>query len=200
MISDSRGQLGVPDSRCVGNRLAGAARRPRDHTVTYFQQAGGIDLFPVSAEITYGLERIATFIAGVDSIYDLEWNREVSYRDVRHREEVEFSRYNFESANTAMLFQLFGLFEEESRRLAAEGLVLPAYDYCLKCSHVFNMLDSRGAISVTERVGIIARVRQLACEVARRYLAGREEQGFPLLRNSTLLQRASCKSWSRRQP
>jgi glycyl-tRNA synthetase alpha chain len=151
---------------------------------TYFQQAGGLDLFPVSAEITYGLERIATFIAGVDSIYDLEWNREVSYRDVRHREEVEFSRYNFESANTAMLFQLFGLFEEESRRLAAEGLVLPAYDYCLKCSHAFNMLDSRGAISVTERVGIIARVRQLACEVARRYLSAREEQGFPLLRNS----------------
>jgi len=149
---------------------------------TYFQQAGGIDLFPVSAEITYGLERIATFIAAVDSIYDLRWNDEVTYRDVRHREEVEFSRYNFEAADTVMLFRLFDLFEDEAKRLLHLGLVLPAYDYCLKCSHVFNMLDSRGAISVTERVVIIARVRELACEVARGHLSSRQEQGFPLLR------------------
>ncbi len=148
---------------------------------TYFQQAGGLELEPVSAEITYGLERIGTFIAGVDSIYDLEWGAEVSYMEVRHREEVEFSRYNFEAADRDMLFKLFGLFEGEARRLLAIDLVLPAYDYCLKCSHTFNMLDSRGAISVTERVGLIARVRQLACEVARRYLASREQQGFPLL-------------------
>jgi glycyl-tRNA synthetase alpha chain len=148
---------------------------------TYFQQAGGLDLEPISAEITYGLERIATFIAGVDSIYDLKWSDNVTYRDIRHREEVEFSRYNFEAANAEMLFKLFSLYEEESKRLAAMDLVLPAYDYCLKCSHTFNMLDARGAISVTERVGVIARVRQLACEVARRYLESREQQGFPLL-------------------
>jgi glycyl-tRNA synthetase alpha chain len=148
---------------------------------TYFQQAGGLDLKPISAEITYGLERIATFIAQVDSIYDLKWAEDATYRDIRHREEVEFSRYNFESADIAMLFKLFSLYEEEGMRCLENDLVLPAYDYCLKCSHTFNLLDSRGAISVTERVGIIARVRQLACRVARRYLESREQQGFPLL-------------------
>ncbi len=147
---------------------------------TYFQQAGGLDLDPPSAEITYGLERIGTFIAEVDSIYDLEWGEGVTYRDVRHEEEVEFSKYNFEAAHLETLFRLFALYEEESKRLLAADLILPAYDYCLKCSHTFNLLDSRGAISVTERVGLIARVRQLACEVARRYLAQRESMGFPL--------------------
>lgn len=150
---------------------------------TYFQQAGGLDLEPISAEITYGLERIGTFIAQVDSIYDLWWSSNVSYRDIRYREEVEFSRYNFEAAKVETLFRLFSLYEEESKRLLEMDLILPAYDYCLKCSHTFNLLDSRGAISVTERVGIIARVRQLACEVARRYLASRERQGFPLLQS-----------------
>ncbi len=150
---------------------------------TYFQQAGGLDLDPISAEITYGLERIGTFIAQVDSIYDLKWSDDYTYRDIRHREEVEFSTYNFETADVDMLFKLFSQYEEESKRLVGMGLVLPAYDYCLKCSHAFNLLDSRGAISVTERVGIIARVRQLACEVARRYLASRESQGFPLLKS-----------------
>ena len=148
---------------------------------TYFQQAGGLDLDPPSAEITYGLERIGTFIAEVDSIYDLEWGAGVSYRDVRHQEEVEFSKYNFEAADLETLFRLFTLYEAESMRLLSMNLILPAYDYCLKCSHTFNLLDSRGAISVTERVGLIARVRQLACEVARRYLANRESMGFPLL-------------------
>jgi glycyl-tRNA synthetase alpha chain len=148
---------------------------------TYFQQAGGLDLDSVSAEITYGLERIGTFIAQVDSIYDLEWGGGVTYGEIRHQEEVEFSKYNFEHANQQMLFQLFGLYEEECRRLLAMDLVLPAYEYCLKCSHAFNLLDSRGAISVTERVGMIGRVRQLACETARRYLAGRNSLGFPLL-------------------
>ncbi len=148
---------------------------------TYFQQAGGLDLDPPSAEITYGLERIGTFIAEVDSIYELEWGAGVSYREVRHQEEVEFSKYNFEAADLETLFKLFALYEDESKRLISEGLVLPAYDYCLKCSHTFNLLDSRGAISVTERVGMIARVRQLACEVARRYLADREAMGFPLI-------------------
>ena len=157
---------------------------------TYFQQAGGLDLDPVSAEITYGLERIGTFIAEVDSIYDLVWGGGITYHEVRHREEVEFSRYNFEEADRGMLFKLFAAYEDECKRLLVKGLTLPAYDYCLKCSHVFNLLDSRGAISVTERVGTIARVRQLACEVARRYLAGREQQGFPLLRNGTTAQAA----------
>lgn len=149
---------------------------------TYFQQAGGLDLDPVSAEITYGPERIGTFIAQVDGIYDLMWSDDLTYRDVRHREEVEFSIYNFEAADIEMLFKLFSMYEQECKRLLEMDLVLPALDYCLKCSHTFNLLDSRGAISVTERVGIIGRVRQLACEVARRYLNSRERQGFPLLK------------------
>jgi glycyl-tRNA synthetase alpha chain len=149
---------------------------------TYFQQAGGIDLDPISCEITYGLERIGTFIAEVDSIYDLVWTKGLSYRDVRHREEVEFSKYNFEVADVPTLFKLFSLYEEECKRLLALDLVLPAYDYCLKCSHTFNLLDSRGAISVTERVGLIGRVRQLACEVARRYVAGGRPQNLTLPR------------------
>ena len=147
---------------------------------TYFQQAGGLDLYPVSSEITYGLERIGTFIAQVNSIYDLPWGGNVSYREVRHREEFEFSKYNFEAADVEMLFKLFNLFEAECKRLLKMELVLPAYDYCLRCSHTFNLLDSRGAISVTERVGMIGRVRQLACQVARGYVASRETQGFPL--------------------
>lgn len=147
---------------------------------TYFQQSGGMDLDPISAEITYGLERIGTFIAEVDSIYDLKWSDDITYKYIRHREEVEFSRYNFEAANVDMLFKLFSLYEEESKRLLKMELVLPAYDYCLKCSHTFNLLDSRGAISVTERVGIIARVRQLACEAARLYLVSREKQDVAL--------------------
>jgi len=148
---------------------------------TYFQQAAGLDLDPISVEITYGLERIATFIARVDSIYDLEWGAGLTYREVRHREEVEFSRYNFEVADLETLFKLFGLFEEECRRLLDAELVLPAYDYCCKCSHTFNLLDARGAISVTERAGMIGRVRQLACRVGRSYVSSREAQGFPLL-------------------
>ncbi len=147
---------------------------------TYFQQAGGLDLYPVSSEITYGLERIGTFIAQVDSIYDLPWGGNVNYREVRHREEFEFSKYNFEAADVEMLFKLFNLFEAECKRLLKMELVLPAYDYCLRCSHTFNLLDSRGALSVTERVGMIGRVRQLACQVARGYVASREMQGFPL--------------------
>ncbi len=151
---------------------------------TYFQQAGGLDLDPVSLEITYGLERIGTFIAEVDSIYDLVWAKGLTYRQVRYREEVEFSRYNFETANVPMLFSLFNSFEEECRQLLKLGLVLPAYDFCLKCSHTFNLLDSRGAISVTERVGLIARVRQLACEVARLYVAPHPGNDAPELQSA----------------
>ncbi len=141
---------------------------------TYFQQAGGVDLYPISAEITYGLERIATFITEKESVYDLSWNDRFTYGDVRHREECEFSRYNFELADKQMLFQLFDLYEQESLRCLEADCLLPAYDYCLKCSHAFNLLDSRGAISVTERVGIINRVRNLAVGIAQQYVKGNE--------------------------
>ena len=149
---------------------------------TYFQQAGSIDLDPICVEITYGLERICMYLQGVDNVYDLSWNGSVSYGEVHHRSEVEFSRYNFEVADTAMLFRLFDMFEAESKRLVGAGLVLPAYDYCLKCSHTFNLLDARGAISVTERTGYIGRVRRLARLCAEGYLKLREELGFPLLK------------------
>jgi glycyl-tRNA synthetase alpha chain len=152
---------------------------------TYFQQAGGIDLKPVSGEITYGLERITMYLQGVDSVYDLKWNAELTYGDVHLRGEVEFSRYNFDSADTGMLLKLFDMYEKESLRLVEEGLVLPAYDYCLKCSHVFNLFDARGAISVAERTGFIGRVRNLARRCAEGYLKSREEQGFPLLKKES---------------
>ena len=137
---------------------------------TYFQQAGGVDLDPISAEITYGLERIAALLTERNSVYDLRWSPQVTYGQVRRREEYEFSRYNFEVGDKAMLFQLFELYEAESLRSLEADCVLPAYDYCLKCSHTFNLLDSRGAISVTERVGLINRVRSLAVGIARRYV------------------------------
>jgi glycyl-tRNA synthetase alpha chain len=137
---------------------------------TYFQQAGGLDLQPISAEITYGLERIAAFLFERDSVYDLAWAPDFTYGYVRKREEREFSRYNFEIGDTDMLFHLFELYERESLRCLEANCVLPAYDYCLKCSHTFNLLDSRGAISVTERVGLINRVRNLAVRIARHYV------------------------------
>jgi glycyl-tRNA synthetase alpha chain len=143
---------------------------------TYFQQAGGQDLMPISAEITYGLERIATFIAGVESVYDLQWTPEINYDRVRKLEEYEFSKYSFELADKQMLFTLFNLYEKECNRCLEAGCVLPAYDYCLKCSHTFNLLDSRGAISVTERVGIIGRVRNLAVRIALQYMKAHEQQ------------------------
>ncbi len=148
---------------------------------TYFQQAGGIDLRPVSVEITYGIERIAMYLQGVDSVFDLKWNEDLTYGEVHHQGEVEFSRHNFEEADVDMLLRLFSMYEEECRRLAEKGLVLPAYDYCLKCSHTFNLLDARGAISVTERTGYIGRVRNLARICAEGYVKTREEMGFPLL-------------------
>ncbi|UCF36174.1 MAG: glycine--tRNA ligase subunit alpha [Acidobacteriota bacterium] len=141
---------------------------------TYFQQAGGLDLMPISGEITYGLERIATFLLEKDSVYDLPWNLESTYSDVRKREEYEFSKYNFEVGDKTLLFRLFDLYEKESLNALAADCVLPAYDYCLKCSHTFNLLDSRGAISVTERVGIINRVRNLAVKIAHRYVETNE--------------------------
>jgi glycyl-tRNA synthetase alpha chain len=139
---------------------------------TYFQQCGGFDLDQIPAELTYGLERIVAFLQNVDSVYDIEWTRGVSYRSVRHREEYEFSKYNFELADVGMLWQLFDLHEKECQRLLGlEDTTLPAYDQVLKCSHVFNLLDSRGAISVTERVGVIGRVRRLALGVAKSWMA-----------------------------
>jgi len=151
---------------------------------TYFQQVGGIDLKPVSVEITYGLERIAMYLQGVNSVYDVEWISGISYRDIHHQGEVEFSRYNFEAADIEMLFTFFDMYEKESLRLSEIGLILPAYDYCLKCSHTFNLLDARKAISITERVGYISRVRNLARMSAEGYVKQRGEMGFPLLKTS----------------
>ncbi len=143
---------------------------------TYFQQAGGQDLMPISAELTYGLERIATFILNAESVYELPWSPGHDYRQVRHREEREFSRYSFEVADQESLFQLFEIYEKESKRCLEADCILPAYDCCLKCSHTFNLLDSRGAISVTERVGIINRVRALAVAVAQAYTESLQEK------------------------
>jgi glycyl-tRNA synthetase alpha chain len=148
---------------------------------TYFQQVGGFDLKPVSVELTYGLERIAMYLQGVDNVYDVVWTPGIVYGDVHHRTEVEFSRYNFEEADTAMLFSMFNLCEAEGSRLFEIGLALPGYEYCMKCSHLFNMLQARGAISVTERTGYIKRVRRLARKSAEGYLKLREEMGYPLL-------------------
>jgi glycyl-tRNA synthetase alpha chain len=149
---------------------------------TYFQQAGGFDCRPVSAEITYGLERIAMFVQDIDDIFDVSWNEEISYGELFRRAEVEYSRYAFEEADTSVLYRLFADFEAESGSLVERGLLHPAYDACLKCSHIFNLLDARGAISVTERTGFIARVRALARACAELYLRWREEEGFPLLK------------------
>ncbi len=149
---------------------------------TYFQQAGGIDLKPVSVELTYGLERIAMYLQGVDNIFELVWQKGIKYGDVHHQGEVEFSRYNFERADIEMQVELFNMYESEAKALLDKGLVLPAYDYCLKCSHTFNILEARGAISVTERTRYIARVRALARSVASAYMQQREELGFPLLK------------------
>lgn len=137
---------------------------------TYFQQAGGQELFPVSVEITYGLERLEMFLEQKDNIYDLQWSPEVSYRDLRYQEEKEFSIYNFEQADTQMLQRAFTAAEKEAQRLIRLDLLLPAYDQCLKCSHLFNLLDSRGAISVTERVKLIGQVRALVNQIARKFV------------------------------
>ncbi len=149
---------------------------------TYFQQAGGIDLKPISAELTYGIERIAMFLQGVESVYDLTWVKGVTYGEVHHKGEVEWSIHNFEDADVGLHLQLFDQYEKEGLRLIEKGLVLPAYDYCLKCSHTFNILDARGAIGVTERTSFIGRVRNLARRCAEAYLKQREAMGFPLMK------------------
>jgi glycyl-tRNA synthetase alpha chain len=148
---------------------------------TYFQQAGGIDLDPITCEITYGLERIAMCVQEVDDIKAIRWNDRITWADVNATSEYEFCKYNFEEADIDKHFEIFKFFEGEAQRLADKGLVLPAYDFVLKCSHTFNLLDARGAISVTERASYILRVRNLARLVARRYIEQREELGYPLL-------------------
>jgi glycyl-tRNA synthetase alpha chain len=137
---------------------------------TYFQQAGGIELSPIAAEITYGLERLDMYLQNVDDVYDLEWAKGVAYREVRHRDEVEGSRYFFEAANVELARRQFEEALREGDRLLAEGLVIPAYEQVLKCSHLFNTLDARGAVSVSERTLSILKVRELACAVARAWV------------------------------
>ncbi|OBX78242.1 glycine--tRNA ligase subunit alpha [Faucicola atlantae] len=151
---------------------------------TYFQQVGGIECFPVTGEITYGLERLAMYIQGVDSVYDLVWTDgafgRVTYGDVFHQNEVEQSTYNFEYADVAKLFDLFDFYEAQAAKLVGVNLPLPAYEMVLKASHTFNLLDARGAISVTERQRFILRVRTLARQVAQSYVEARAKLGFPL--------------------
>ncbi|MBA7551071.1 Glycine--tRNA ligase alpha subunit [subsurface metagenome] len=149
---------------------------------TYFQQAGGLDLDIIPVEITYGLERLGMVIQDVDNVFNLKWGKNITYRDIRHQAEVEQSKYNFEEADIQMLFNLFNIYEKEAGRLIEKELSLPAYDYILKCSHTFNLLDARGAISVSERTGYISRVRNIARLCAEEYVKQREKLGFPLIK------------------
>lgn len=163
---------------------------------TYFQQVGGVECYPVTGEITYGLERLAMYLQGVDSVYDLVWTKgqfgTVTYGDVFHQNEVEQSTYNFEQAPVAKLFELFDFYEEEANRLITAQLALPAYEQVVKASHTFNLLDARGAISVTERQRYILRVRTLARSIAQSYVQSRAKLGFPMaephLRDEVLAQ------------
>ena len=150
---------------------------------TYFQQVGGIDLSPVSVELTYGLERLCMYLQEKESVYDLAWNEHVSYGQIYHQNEVEQSRFNFELSDTGMLLRHFADFEKEALRLGEQGLLWPSYDHVLKASHTFNLLDAHGAISITERTGYIARVRNLASTVARLYAEQRKEMGYPMLQS-----------------
>lgn len=147
---------------------------------TYFQQVGGLECKPVLGELTYGLERLAMYLQGKESVFDLAWTVGITYGDVYHQNEIEQSKYNFELANVDMLFAHFGQFEAEATRLIEAGLPLPGYEMVLKCSHTFNLLDARGAISVTERAAYIGRVRNLARGVAQAYFDSRLRSGFPM--------------------
>jgi glycyl-tRNA synthetase alpha chain len=151
---------------------------------TYFQEVGSLACKPVLGEITYGVERLAMYLQGKESIYDLVWAPGVTYGDVYHQNEVEQSRYNFELSNPEMLFRHFGEYEGEARRLIEAQCVLPGYEMVMKCSHTFNLLDARGAISVTERAAYIGRVRALARMIAQAYYESRERLGFPMLRKT----------------
>ena len=174
---------------------------------TYFQQVGGLECYPVTGEITYGLERLAMYLQGVDSVYDLVWTRgqfgTVTYGDVFHQNEVEQSTYNFEHANVEKMFELFDFYESESNRLMAAELPLPAYEMVIKASHTFNLLDARGAISVTERQRYILRVRGLARAIAQSYVDSRAKLGFPMaepaLRDEVLAKMAAEKAQEQAQ-
>ncbi len=149
---------------------------------TYFQQAGGIDVKPVALELTYGLERIAMYLQNVDSVFDVQWNENLKYGDIYHQNEVEQSTYNFEKSTPEILFNLFDMYSKEAFNAMDARLVLPAYDYVLKCSHSFNLLDARGVISKDERTNYINRIRKMAEKVAKLYVEQREEMGYPLLK------------------
>ncbi len=151
---------------------------------TYFQEVGSLSCKPVLGEITYGLERLAMYLQGVENVFDLTWTPGVSYGDVYHQNEVEQSKYNFEHSNVQWLLQQFNQHEIEAKRLMEAGLALPGFEQVMKCSHTFNMLDARGAISVTERAAYIGRVRQLSRLVAQAYYDSREALGFPMLKNT----------------
>lgn len=149
---------------------------------TYFQQVGGIECELETGEITYGLERLAMYIQDVDSVYDLKWNDKITYGDVFKQAEFENSTYSFDECDAEMLFELFDTYEKEALRIIERGLVVPAYDYVLKCSHTFNTLDARGAIGVSQRASFIGRVRNMSKAVAELYVKQREEMGYPLLK------------------
>ena len=149
---------------------------------TYFQQVGGLEVKPVALEITYGLERIAMYLQNVDSVFDVMWNKKLKYGDIYLQNEIEQSKYNFEYSSAERLFKLFDLAEAESYSCIEADIVLPAYDWVLKCSHTFNLLDARGVISKDERINYINRVRKMASEVAKLYVKQREKLGYPLLK------------------
>lgn len=149
---------------------------------TYFQQVGGLECHPVTSEITYGLERLASYIQEVESVYDLIWTGDVKYGDIFTQPEYEHSKYAFEESNAELLMQLFTDFEKEATVLMEKGLVHPAYDYVLKCSHAFNLMDARGIISATDRAGFLGRIRKMARTIAKTFVAEREALGFPLLK------------------
>ena len=152
---------------------------------TYFQQCGGIDCKPVSAEITYGLERLATYIQNKESVYDIEWVGDITYGDIYLQNEIDYSKYNFELADIESLQKWYDMYEQEAKRLLEHNLVQPAYDYVLKCSHAFNLLDARGAVSVTERTGYIGRIRTMARMCAQAFVEQRERLGYPLIKEKS---------------
>ena len=150
---------------------------------TYFQQVGGLECHPVTSEITYGLERLASYIQEVESVYDLVWTGDVKYGDIFKQPEFEHSKYAFEESNPELLMQLFTEYEKEATILMEKGLVHPAYDCVLKCSHAFNLMDARGIISATDRTGFLGRIRKMARTIAKTFVAERESLGFPLLKD-----------------
>lgn len=156
---------------------------------TYFQQAGGLDVKPVALELTYGLERIAMYLQDVDNVYDVKWNDTVSYGDIYHQNEVEQSKYNFEESTPEIIFKLFDLYMQEAANQLEKGLVMPAFEYILRCSHSFNLLDARGVISKDERTNYINRIRKHAEKVAKLYADQRQEMGYPLLKKAKVLTR-----------